>query len=180
MMALIVLCIVLIIPGLVVSYALFPTKKSISKEERLIFSFGLSPGIITFIMFFSATVFNSFDIRLIMSSLILVMVLSGLLFYLQKKHNNSTAIESTLSTNLSHNFPKPLTLIFLGSVFSILFFRFYHALIFPIVGWDSLVEFAYLGRLYFQTNNIPTITGATLGVHSSACRRERLGHLYFF
>lgn len=168
LMAIIAIALAYLLPGLIVSYAIFPFRKNLSRGERLVLSCGLSPGIITFIMFVSNTIVNSFDISFIVFSLTLVAISSFILFWYQNKICKWNAFDDNSAIGDSHPLPKPFTAIFIGTVFLILFFRFYHALNFPIVGWDSLTEFAYLGRLYFQVNGIPTITGATLGIGSSA------------
>jgi 4-amino-4-deoxy-L-arabinose transferase-like glycosyltransferase len=61
--------------------------------------------------------------------------------------------------------PKAFIGVFVGIAFLVLFFNFYQALIFPIVSWDSLTTFAYLGRLFFQASGIPTVTGACLSAN---------------
>ncbi|MFQ6076126.1 MAG: ArnT family glycosyltransferase [Candidatus Bathyarchaeia archaeon] len=77
-------------------------------------------------------------------------------------------IENPSVTRDRCSLPRPFMMISMVSTLLIILLRFYHALNFPIVVWDSLAEFAYLGRFYFQVGGIPTITGATLGAHSSA------------
>jgi len=166
--AIISLSLTYFLPGLAVSYTLFPSQKSLSRGERLVLSFGLSPGIVTFLMFLSNTIFNSFEIIFIVSSLSLIIVCSFFLFWLQRKHGGKHVIDQDVIAPSSSLLPRPFMLLFVISVFLVLVLRFYQALNFPIVSWDSLTEFAYLGRLYFQTNRMPIISGATLGVQSSA------------
>lgn len=157
-----------LLPGLAVSFLLFPYGRSLSRIERLILSFGLSPGIVTFLMFLSYIIFNSFNSLFLIASLALVVSLPVILFWFQNRFHRPSMTGSFSEIRDGLTLPKPFMLLFMVITSLILLFRFYQALNFPIVSWDSLTEFAYLGRLYFQVGGIPTITGATLGIHSSA------------
>ncbi|MDQ1280064.1 MAG: hypothetical protein QG670_1326 [Thermoproteota archaeon] len=166
--AIIALSLAYLLPGLAISYIIFPFRNSLLKVERIILSFGLSAGVVTFVMFFSYYLLGSFEVRFFVASLLLVFLLSGALYYVQIRFRKSSFVGGSSVVSEDHFLPKSFVWVFIGTTLVVLFFVFYHSLVFPIVSWDSLAEFAYLGRLYFQVKGIPTLSGATLGVGTSA------------
>ncbi len=64
---------------------------------------------------------------------------------------------------------KKLRILVLLGVGTLLFFVFFHALLFPIIEWDAIVYHAEVGRLWFiYKPNPPLIAGPSVGIQMSA------------
>jgi asparagine N-glycosylation enzyme membrane subunit Stt3 len=151
------------LPGFLISQIIFP-QNTILTLERIVLSFGLSPGVVTVLI----VILSMLGIQMNSTAFFLIVSLVSLVFYIISRKRKPSSAKNTTTTGDDSILPKPLFLVVISAFFIILFFIFYHSLLFPIVNWDSLTEFAYLGKLFFKEGTIPLITGGTLGIHSSA------------
>jgi 4-amino-4-deoxy-L-arabinose transferase-like glycosyltransferase len=151
------------LPGFLISHLIFP-KSTILTSERIILSFGLSPGVVTTLV----VVLSMLGVQMNPITFFVIVSSLSLIFYSIYRKQQPPLTKITMNNQVDSILPKPLLLGLISAFFIILFFIFYHSLLFPIVNWDSLTEFAYLGKLFFEEGTIPLITGGTLGVHSSA------------
>ncbi|UCH38018.1 MAG: glycosyltransferase family 39 protein [Candidatus Bathyarchaeota archaeon] len=151
------------LPGFLISKIIFP-RKTITISERILLSFGLSPGVVTVLV----VILSMLGVQMTPQIFFLLISSLSLVFYVISKKRHIRPTENIAHTRDTSILPKPLLLALISAFFILLFFIFYHSLLFPIVNWDSLTEFAYLGTLFFEEGTIPLITGGTLGIHSSA------------
>lgn len=119
-------------------------------------------------MLLSNWILGRFEVSFIISLLVILIVVSWLIYWRRRTNAIVSIKDIRPLEDVKNVFPKPAMCLFVFGTIFIILFRFYHALLFPITNWDSLTEFAYLGRLYFTEGRIPTISGATLGIGSSA------------
>ena len=163
-----------LVPGLSISFAVFPYDKQLPRLDRIVLSVGLSVGIVTLSMFLSNYLFGHFAFPVIVGSLTLLAIASWIICWQQRSARNESIgdvqrMGGVRPTNSEDTpLPRPFVWLFIFATAFIVLFRFYHALLFPITNWDSLTEFAYLGRSYFVEGRITAVSGATLGIGASA------------
>jgi hypothetical protein len=170
--AVISLLLAYLMPGMSISFLLFPYRRGLTVVGRMALAVGLSSSLVAFSMLASDWIFGRFDTLFVMVILSLFticpLLLSRLIYRRAHKEGFSDSVSEAKYHDARGALPGHLLWLFvLGTVF-IVFFRFYNGLLFPITNWDSLTEFAYLGRLYFEEGRIPLLFGATLGIGSSA------------